>query len=275
MVSLSRNANTSAGGAVFFNDGLINGDDDEVERLQPLHGADEVPGFRKLHTFVPVILKICVIVLIQVAIIALLCLNAEFRYKCEPFYLLVYIHAAYWCLSWILHQHLKLKHRMLRINGYLEFYKQTESHIRIPFYIISLWNAILLVITSVYHHIYSDLEQRCKAETVSLSPNNVIGALMTLETGILIPVLMTYLVKVRRFNETRPPPDVQREDWMMSFVQNSFPGGEVGYREPNEHIHDLLAKQADLIRYLKEYNAVLLHKLIQLSSRSHIEPECT
>lgn len=98
------------------------------------------------------------------AIIVLLCLWPEFRYKCEPFFLLVYIHAAYWCISWvglkhfvllncyerkifcfkfdiffqILHQHLKLKHRMLRVNGYLEFYKQTEAHIRIPFYIISL-----------------------------------------------------------------------------------------------------------------------------------------
>lgn len=130
-----------------------------------------------------------------------------------------------------------------------------------------------------------------------------------------------FSVKVRRFNETRPPPDVQREDWMMSFVRDSFPGGEVGYRyvnllfsisiilfsplvppcvqsphfnfdlslhpchihsfalpfcrEPNEQIHDLLAKQADLIRYLKEHNAMLNHKIMQLSSRSHMEPECT
>lgn len=275
MVSLTRRVNTSAGGGVFFNDGLINGDDEDVQGLQPLHGSDEINGFRKLHTFTPVVLKLFLIVLTQVAIIVLLCLWPEFRYKCEPFFLLIYIHVAYWCISWILHQHLKLKHRMLRVNGYLEFYKQTEAHIRIPFYIISLWNAILLVISSVYHNVYGDLEQRCMSQTSSLSPNNVIGAIMTLETGILIPVLMTYLVKVRRFNETRPPPDVQREDWMMSFVRDSFPGGEVGYREPNEQIHDLLAKQADLIRYLKEHNAMLNHKIMQLSSRSHVEPECT
>lgn len=56
-----------------------------------------------------------------------------------------------------------------------------------------------------------------------------------LSVTLSILILFCYFVylvpvKVRRFNETRPPPDVQREDWMMSFVRDSFPGGEVGYR---------------------------------------------
>lgn len=47
---------------MFFNDGLINGDDEDVQGLQPLQGSDEIGGFRKLHTFVPVTLKLCLIV---------------------------------------------------------------------------------------------------------------------------------------------------------------------------------------------------------------------
>jgi len=36
-------------------------------------------------------------------------------------------------------------------------------------------------------------------------------------------------------------------------------------RERGDHIHDLLEKQADLIRYLKDRNAKLGHKIMLLS----------
>lgn len=39
-----------------------------------------------------------------------------------------------------------------------------------------------------------------------------------------------YVGKVIKFNRSKPPPDVQREEWMLSFIQDSYSGGEVGYR---------------------------------------------
>jgi hypothetical protein len=39
-----------------------------------------------------------------------------------------------------------------------------------------------------------------------------------------------YADKVIQFNRSQPPPDVQREEWMISFIQDSYSGGEVGYR---------------------------------------------
>lgn len=36
-------------------------------------------------------------------------------------------------------------------------------------------------------------------------------------------------------------------------------------RERGDHIHDLLEKQADLIRYLKDRNTKLSHKIMLLS----------
>ena len=73
------------------------------------------------------------------------------------------------------------------------------SNCKVPFFFCFSGNAILLIVTSMYHHIYSDLEQRCLSPTSSLSPNNVIGAIMTLESGILIPVFMTYIGKLNSY----------------------------------------------------------------------------
>lgn len=44
-------------------------------------------------------------------------------------------------------------------------------------------------------------------------------------------------------------------------------------RERGDHIYDLLEKQADLIRYLKDRNAKLSHKIMLLSSQIHGEQE--
>jgi len=39
-----------------------------------------------------------------------------------------------------------------------------------------------------------------------------------------------YSGKTIQFNRSKPPPDIQREEWMISFIQDSYSGGEVGYR---------------------------------------------
>jgi TMEM192 family len=96
-------------------------------------------------------------------------------------------------------------------------------------------------------------------------------------------------VRVTRFNKVQPPPDVQREEWLASVIDDSlFKKGDVGfryffnclkmkifankfkcllYRERTDQTTLLLEQQADLIRYLKEHNAHLGQKLVELSSR--------
>jgi len=89
-----------------------------------------------------------------------------------------------------------------------------------------------------------------------------------------------------RFNRVQPPPDVQREEWLASVIDDTvFKKGEVGFRyapvfyiwrsefknkicrERTDQTALLLEQQADLIRYLKEHNAHLGQKLVQLSAR--------
>jgi hypothetical protein len=42
--------------------------------------------------------------------------------------------------------------------------------------------------------------------------------------------MLCILGKVVEFNRSNPPPDVLREEWMISFIQDSYSGGEIGYR---------------------------------------------
>jgi len=139
-------------------------------------------------------------------------------------------------------------------------------HGQIPFYIVCLWNAVLLVLNTLFHHLYNDFRQQCSVSGFS-KPVYSLSIFIAVETGILACVIIPYVRKTIQFNRSKPPPDIQREEWMISFIQDSYSGGEVGYRDGGDNISDLLEKQADLIRYLKDRNARLSHKIMLLSSQ--------
>ncbi|XP_069671714.1 transmembrane protein 192 isoform X2 [Periplaneta americana] len=227
MVSLSRNFNTSTGGGVFFNDASLSVGDDDIQQLQPVLGGDVARKFSPLNT-------------VAVVTLELLISGVD--------------------------KHVKEKHHELRVNGYLEFYRQTHSHSRIPLCIVSLWNAVLLVLSTVFQHLYEDFRQQCTVSGFA-KPVNYLCIIIAVETVLLTCTIILYIRRVVQFNSSKPPPDVLREEWMISFIQDSYSGGEVGYRERGDHIHDLLEKQADLIRYLKDRNTKLSHKIMLLSTQ--------
>jgi len=73
--------------------------------------------------------------------------------------------------------------------------------------------------------------------------------------------------KVVRFNRLRPPPDVTRDEWLSPFTQDSYAGiGEVGYHQRGTNLEELLEKQADLIRYLRDHNVKLSYRIMLLAS---------
>lgn len=42
------------------------------------------------------------------------------------------------------------------MNGYLEFYKQTQIHYRLPFYTVSLINTALMFVQAFVQHFYQE-----------------------------------------------------------------------------------------------------------------------
>lgn len=193
----------------------------------------------------------------------------------------------------------KAKHHTLRICGYLDFYQSTYQHIRAPLFITSLWNTCYLLLAVILHHTHKmNYEQYCRASEW-LTPINYIIFLTTIEFMVIVPVYVNYISKytlyfidkgylqilstflkwsflyfffrverVIRFNRLRPLPDVKREEWLSSFTQDSYASsGEIGYHHRGSNLEELLEKQADLIRYLRDHNVQLSHRIMILASQ--------
>lgn len=74
--------------------------------------------------------------------------------------------------------------------------------------------------------------------------------------------------RVHRFNYLKPPPDVTQEEWLTSFNQDSYAGGSgIGFHQRGSNVTELLEKQADLIRYLRDHNVNLSHRMMLLASQ--------
>lgn len=267
MVSLSRSDNTNAGGATFFSDSA---NMEEREYLQPI--LESYGIFKPINTGIIFTLHTLFIVSLDIAAIVLAIIEPDETSKCQEFFIIVYIHVALWFFTLILDQVVRMRHYKLRMNGYLDFYKKTQLHHRLPLYVVSLWNAAILLIQTVMQHYYpDDFAERCLKNGV-LSPRGYICALITIEMCVLLGVNVNYLYKIRRFNKQKPPPDVQREEWNACSSTNSFAQGEIGYRNVGDKAYDFIEKQADLIRHLKDHNARLGEKLMVLNAQLQNRP---
>ncbi|XP_031784983.1 transmembrane protein 192 isoform X2 [Nasonia vitripennis] len=262
MVSLTRHLSTSGSGAVFF-DASLNMDDEEY--LQPVLVAQEQESFQKLDTIPIVAVPLIFGVALEITGIIFVSMWPEEKNKCDTYFVLLYLHCAYWLLIMVVDHLVKARHHTLRICGYLDFYQSTYQHIRTPLFISSLWNTIYLLLSVILHHTHkNNYENYCRASEW-FTPLNYILLLTTFELIIIVPVYINYIKRVVRFNRTKPPPDVTREEWLMSFTQDSYTG-EVGYHQRGLNLAELLEKQADLIRYLRDHNVRLSHRMMLLAS---------
>lgn len=100
-------------------------------------------------------------------------------------------------------------HEQLRMNGYHEFYRTTLLHKGVPFFIVSLWNTVILCIQTIMQQYYrDDFFNHCHKQF--LSPTTYVVLFSVLETIILVAVHGYYIVRVTRFNKATLPPDAFR-----------------------------------------------------------------
>lgn len=161
----------------------------------------------------------------------------------------------------------------------------------------------MLVQTVMQHFYPDDFAEKC-IKGGAMSPIAYVCALITVEGCCLLGVHVSYiskcfktspihifyinhfLDKVWKFNKTKAPPDVQREDWENCSAPENFGQSEVGYRQLGDKVYEFLERQvchifnyqgyplnyfyfhqADLIRHLKEHNSRLSEKLVVLSAQ--------
>lgn len=262
MVSLSRNTNLTAGGATFFGDSV--GTDDR-EHLQPHLESYKI--FKPLTTTPLISLHLLATLTLEITAIVLASLHPDEQSKCRSYFVLLYIHVSLWFLTLFIDCFVKKKHHELRLNGYLEFYKKTYTHHRLPLYIVSLWNCVILLLQTLMQHFYADdFAEQCVRKDL-FTPLNYICAIITLEVCVLFGISTSYIVKVRKFNKQRSLPDVQKEEWAACSTNEGFTEGEIGYRQQGDRTRDFIEKQADLIRYLKEHNNRLSEKIMILNAQ--------
>lgn len=86
------------------------------------------------------------------------------------------------------------------MNGYLEFYKNTETHASLPIIIVSLWTVALLFVQTLMQHYYPDnFAEKC-LKGGTLSPRAYLCGLITVEFCILAGVNISYMSKCFFFN---------------------------------------------------------------------------
>ncbi|XP_049791138.1 transmembrane protein 192 [Schistocerca nitens] len=267
MVSLTRSFNTSTSGGIFFNDNSVS--EDDAQLLQPAAGSNRRDNFAPLNTILLSAFHLSVAVGVFLVSVVLSAVNDASNRQCLSYFIVLYLHALFWCISWILHHLLKKKHDSLKIYGYLDFYKETEDQFRLPHHVVSAWSVLLLVVDSLLHQLYPDMAAHCESGGL-VRPIVYLVVLLSLETIVLVICIGSYIRKVYKFNKKCPLPDAQRDEWLLQReTEGQRSASEVGYRIHSDHLQDLLERQADVITHLREHNARLSRKVMALSSRAN------
>ncbi|XP_044745068.1 transmembrane protein 192 isoform X1 [Coccinella septempunctata] len=261
MVSIIRSVNRNSGGATFFSDS----DMMDSRELQPI--LEHYGTFKPLKTVPAFTVHLLYTLGLEIMAIIYAIIHPDEKHRCMEYFVIIYAHIGLWFLTLLLDQIARMKHFELRINGYLDFYNKIRIQHRLPFYVVSLWNAVIMLIQTIMQHFYPDhFEQECLKGGV-LSPISYLCAFITVEFLVIAGVNIDYIVKVRRFNMQKMPPDVQKEEWASASNTDGLNQAEIGYRQLGDKFYDFVEKQADLIRHLRDHNEKLAEKIVLLNAQ--------
>ncbi|XP_052891965.1 transmembrane protein 192 [Anopheles moucheti] len=256
MVSLLRNFTSNSGGRFFDESSRM---DDSRTMLDPILATEDDDSFRPLRTVPAFSVHLLVSSCISLTGIILAATWEDSR-RCEAYFIMLYLRAAFWIFTYLFDHIVRAHHEKLRLNGYHDFHRATEQHKSVPLQIVSLWNTFLLAIQTLIQHYYGDaFGEKCIAVGL-LSPIIYISAFSGLETIVLCIVNGSYIATVRRFNRTASPPDALQDN-------RGFSGGSLGLTQRGLSTAELLEKQADLIKYLKDHNLKLNQKIMQMNAQ--------
>lgn len=182
--------------------------------------------------------------------------------KFGSFSLLIYSHGAHWAAFLIIDQFLHHHHHKSRLQGYLEFYIKTKNIRRAPFYILSIGNAVLMIVVMILHDL-CDSNKQCSHTFTKV---DYLRGLITMESMVIICLVVSYILLLADFHKKQLPPDMLREDITNSAMLNSTNGEMIGSPEQGQMV-DVLERQAEMIRYLHEHSENLGRKILLLTSQ--------
>ncbi|XP_013413872.1 transmembrane protein 192-like isoform X2 [Lingula anatina] len=252
------------GGVFFDRENSINYDSDDPLLDSVVLSADYTPPFYKIPITWALALELLIMVGIEVItfVVPLYCPPGDG--KDDPpvcglssYAITIYTHACTWFVFLLFDRYKRHHHNVNRYRGYLEFYRKTRNIRRAPLLISSGAHAMLTVLVML-------LQDYCHSDTacssLHLTRTNFLQIAVSIEVAVMLPCIIVHIVHTVRFNRQRAPPDVQRED-MSSYLHSH---SDTGFRE-EDYLDEVLEKQADMIKYLKQHNANLGKKILQLT----------
>ncbi|KAK3612080.1 hypothetical protein CHS0354_031150 [Potamilus streckersoni] len=263
MVSLSDESRRSRG--YFFNEdsgSSIQSRDTEELIIDPdaFHSQlDSRP--RKIRTPFVIVLHMIIVITTWACVFVLPAVCKD-NGKCgiDPFSLLVYISGGTWFLELLCDFFYRHQHYIIRLHGYLDFYRKTRNIHQIPLMIGSAVNSLLLVITQVLH-------DKCDKTCSSLEPVDYLKIILSLRCFLQLVLLFLYMYRTVKFNRSEAFPDIYQDEMMTSFIQSQSNSSDIGFRDES-YLDQILERQADVIRYLKQHNAQLGKRILTLTAEN-------
>ncbi|XP_077135568.1 transmembrane protein 192 isoform X2 [Ranitomeya variabilis] len=216
----------------------------------------------KFHP-VPTVCVVVLLLLIQVAFVALTCVAVFFcvfngeEEMCKRYIAplnlsttVVIAKVLLWLLHVINERFVQHQHCRAKGRGYLKLYWSVRHLKTVSLVTLSTGNAAVLLMISAQDsfglknlHLY------------------LILSVLILELVLCVIFLLIYAVKIHRFNRSMPRPDIIEEEHIHSYKRHILPG--IGFRERSS-LEDVIEKQGDTIEYLKQHNAALSQKILSL-----------
>jgi len=228
--------------------------------------SEQSPRFKKVPTLAAAVTQI-VLCLAQIILVFLLPSLYDHKHENDghrfgSFSLLIYTHGAHWACFLIIDQFLHYHHHKSRLQGYLEFYVRTKNIRRAPFYILSVGNAVLMIVVMILHDL-CDSNTSCSHTFTKV---DYLRGLITLESLVVICLVVSYILILTDHHNKQLPPDVLRDDLTSSIMQNTSQDDVIGCLEPDQMV-EVLERQAEMIRYLHEHTENLGRKILVLTSQ--------
>ncbi|KAK3086055.1 hypothetical protein FSP39_012767 [Pinctada imbricata] len=251
----------------FFHDNGSIQDPDQDDLLlssSPITGHNLDTPSHKINTIWAVVVEILAFVGLEVCVFVIPTLCPHYK-SCNPSSdsLVVYIYCGVWFGALLLDRYYRYQHNRSRLAGYLEFYRRTRNIRRLPFFINCIASTVLLIGIKLMDTKCGDNNENCGIVHKSL----ILQIIISLDVAVTLAFLILYLVKTIQFNRSDVTPDVTRDELSSSFMHSSV-SSEIGFRDES-YSDQVLEKQADMIRYLKQHNAQLSKRILMLTAENN------
>jgi len=253
MVSIGKDLRNTGGCQSFNpNSPQLFDETDEASLISSVLISNEEPNFRRIPITWVIVVEILVTIGLLVSTFVV-----PYHFEEDACFILSCAHSCYWCILFIASGYRNFHHNYIQRCGYLEFFRNTQLLQRIPLLVPSLGNTLLVVVLSIFQK-YCPVLEKCSVDG-TLYCYHYLQILFGLETFILLLCLIKYLIIVMKFNKSKAIPDVHQDELLTSYIQSYAPTNEIGFRD-EDYIDEVLEKQADMIRYLKQHSNNLSRK---------------